>query len=235
MAIVKEKNDPWAQTAKQAATRHGYAARSELALRQSMEDLFRERMPGARVVHEIVMGEGRARADMASIGTDTIEAVEVKGSHDDTTRLLHQVGMFQLCVPTVWVVASENHAEDVRLIKHLLPSIGVIIGKGMDRHFYNEDGRVFDFEVESEPGPFSPPPEMMLRLMWAEEMRSLCDRVGLDVGARATRRHMETRLLSTLTPEEIKCGVCTDLRARDALWRADDPVPIEEKATRRDE
>lgn len=51
-------------TAEQAAQRGGFAAQSELALRNAMEDLLRQRYPNARMCHEMVMGAGQVRADL---------------------------------------------------------------------------------------------------------------------------------------------------------------------------
>ena len=63
----------------------------------------------------MVMGGGRVRADVVAISTDHIAAFEVKGEYDETVRLLHQVGMYQLCVPEVWmVVPVGRHADDAR-------------------------------------------------------------------------------------------------------------------------
>lgn len=66
MTLVKP-SEPWAMTAEQAARRSGYAARSELKLRELLEEFCRARWPEARIVHEIVMGEGRALTKTAQV------------------------------------------------------------------------------------------------------------------------------------------------------------------------
>ena len=99
-------------TAKDAARRHGFAARAELSLREALEALCRERWPEARIVHELVMGEGKVRADVVAIEQAHLVAFEIKARYDNTTRLLHQVGMFQLCMPEVWMVVDRHHADD---------------------------------------------------------------------------------------------------------------------------
>lgn len=224
MALLK-KSEPSMMTAEQAAQRRGYASQSELALRGMLEAFCRERWPGARVVHELVMGGRQVRADVVAIDESHIAAFEVKGSYDDTTRLLHQVGMFQLCVPEVWMVVAENHDGDAKLIRHLLPSIGLITAIGMDRHYpFGRDGDRIEFTVSAEPAPRAVVPEMMLEMLWHDELFVCCRDLGRDVGRRATRGAMIKRLLDAAEPDELQRQTCAALRGRDALWRADAPV-----------
>lgn len=221
-------SEPAFMTAEQAARRpgHGWAARSELVLRNALEAFARERWPDARMCHELVMGEGKVRADMVAVCPDHIAAFEVKGEYDDTTRLLHQVGMYQLCVPEVWmVVPVGRHAEDARLIRHLLPSVGLLVGAGQSaRNHYEFDGVEFGLVVEAWPEPRPVVPDMMLRMLWRDELAGACRRTRcLDVTARTTRPAM-VRALLDLPIGELRREVCTELRGRDALWRADPMV-----------
>lgn len=221
-------SEPWAMTAEKAARRPGFAALSELALREALELFCRKRWPEARIVHEIVMGEGKTRADVAAIDLAHIVAFEVKGSWDDTTRLLHQVGMFKLCVPEVWMVVPGEHEADAKLIRHLMPCIGLLAAPDMNRDFvraYNpgRDGPI-RLEVRAEPEPRPPVPEMTAKLLWAQELRICCEEAGLNPGSKATRPWMVNRLLANLSADELMAATCARLRARDALWRADDPI-----------
>ena len=81
MTLLKP-SEPWAMTAERAAQRSqfGRAAAAELALRTHMEAFARARWPEARICHEMVMGQGRVRADAVAIGTHHIAAFEVKGA-----------------------------------------------------------------------------------------------------------------------------------------------------------
>lgn len=222
---IKRANEPAFMTAEQAATRRGYAGRSELALRNSLEKFCRSRWPEARICHEMVMGERKVRADVVAVDAAHIAAFEVKGEYDDTTRLLHQVGMYQLCVPEVWmVVPVGRHAEDARILRHLLPSVGLLVGAGTSgaRH-YEFDGKDFDLVVEAEPAPRAVHVEMMLEMLWADELIGACSRQRASVGKRPTRAQMIKALLD-LPVETLQREVCTELRGRDALWRADAPI-----------
>jgi hypothetical protein len=214
-------------TAEQAATRRGWASRAELALRNSLETFCRSRWPKARLCHEMVMGERKVRADLVAVDTDHIAAFEIKGEYDETVRLLHQVGMYQLCVPEVWmVVPIGRHAEDARVLRHLLPSVGLLVGAGTSqKNHYEFDGKDFDLVVEAEPAPRPVHVEMMLEMMWADELRGMCDRLRIDIGKKATRPSM-IRQLRDLDVLTLQREVCIELRARDALWRADPPAKL---------
>jgi hypothetical protein len=215
-------------TADAAANRRGYAGRAELALRNSLEAFARGRWPQARMCHEMVMGQGRVRADMVAVDPAHIAAFEIKGEYDDTTRLLHQVGMYQLCVPEVWmVVPVGKHAEDARMLRHLLPSVGLLVGSGTSsRNHYEFDGKDFGLVVEAEPQPFKVLPEMMLQMLWRNEMAGICNRARCyAVGPKSTRPTMLKALLE-LPFDELQREACTELRARVALWRADKPIEV---------
>jgi hypothetical protein len=224
--MLIKSSEPWSQTAEQAATRRGYAAKSELRLRSALEEFCRGRWPDARIVHEIVMGERRVRADVAAIGPAHIAAFEIKGEYDDTTRLLHQVGMYQLCVPEVWmVVPVGRHAEDARLIRHLIPSVGLLVGAGTSaQNHYEFDGKELGLVVEEEAVPRPVIPELMLEMLWRDELAAVCIRTRrYSVSPKSTRPAMIKALLAAPI-EEIQREVCTELRARVALWRADEPI-----------
>ena len=219
-------SEPSFMTATAAARRSGYAAMAELALREALEALCRERWPGARVVHELVMGEGKVRADVVAIDTAHIVAFEIKASYDNTVRLLHQVGMYQLCVPEVWMLVDQRHADDAKLIRHLLPCVGLIAAPDLRR----TRPEAVTLEIVAEPDPRPVVPEMLLRLLWAQELRICCDEVGSPVTTKATRAVMVNRLLSHLDVSTLIEVACRRLRARDALWRADAPVRDEGRA-----
>ena len=168
------------------------------------------------------MGQGKVRADVVAIAPVHIAAFEVKSGWDDTSRLLHQVGMYQLCVPEVWMVVDQQHDDDARLINWLMPSIGILSTNDTKRYTVAPDQLVLS--VIAEAAPREVIPEMTLRLLWAEELHVACDDAGVPANSRATRTVMVKRLLATLKPKDILVTVCRALRARDALWRADAPM-----------
>lgn len=233
MSILRA-NEPWMQDAEPSALRlhrndsgrPGRAARSELALRNGMEDLMRRRMPEARMCHEMVMGARTVRADLVAVAPNHIAAIEVKGTYDDTSRLLHQIGMYQLCVPEVWMVVDSKHGADARLIRHLLPSVGLIVADGATHLSRDWDAgeRPVTMEIVEEPVPRDPVPEMALEMLWAEELRSACAHLRIATGSKSARPAMIRAISEQCNSAEIQAVVCRELRGRDSLWRADPPV-----------
>jgi hypothetical protein len=132
--------------------------------------------------------------------------------------------MYQLCVPEVWmVVPIGRHAEDARILRHLLPSLGLLVGAGQSaQSHYEFDGKDFGLVVEAEPVPRAVHTEMMLEMMWAAELVAMCDRLRVSRGKKPTRKAMIANLLE-LPVAELQRECCTELRMRNALWRADPP------------
>lgn len=225
--MLMKASEPAFMTAEQAATRqYGYASRSELALRNALEQFCRERWPQARVCHEMVMGARQVRADVVAIDPGHIAAFEVKGEYDSSLRLLHQVGMYQLCVPEVWMVVTDRHSEDAGLIRHLLPSVGLLEAPALFRSTRYSETPTVDvvaLSVRAEAAPRPPQVDMMLEMMWAAELTAMCDRLRIDRGKRPTRPAM-IKQLRELPLAELLRECCTELRRRDALWRADAPM-----------
>lgn len=220
--MLIKPNEPWCQTAEGVGLRFGYRARAEMVLRNALETFARGRWPNARICHEMVIGQGKVRADIVAIDTAHIAAFEIKGDYDNTTRLLHQVGMYQLCVPEVWMIVPKGrHADDARILRHLLPSIGLLVGAGQSAQ---NDGNDFDLVVEAEPLPFKVVPVMMLEILWRDELAAVCQRTRCyAVSAKSTRASMIKALLA-LPTDELQRETCTELRAREALWRADQAI-----------
>lgn len=223
MPMIK-RSEPQFMTATQAAQRQGYAARAELKMREVLEQFCRQRWPGARVCHEMVMFEGKVRADMVAFGTDHIAALEIKGPWDDTTRLLHQVGMFQLAVPEVWMVVTERQAEDARLVRYLIPSIGLIQIPGIGRSGFVDDIEAIRIEVLAEAGPRVPHAYALLNMLWRDELASACAHHQVPTGSRASRPKLIQSLLDHLEPGELVPAACRELCGREALWRADPAI-----------
>ena len=221
-------SESWAVTAEQAGTRNGWRADHELALRLAMEAVMRGRMPDARMCHEMVMGAREVRADLVAVGPAHIAAIEVKGYGDNVTRLLHQVAMYQLCVPEVWMVLSSDKQEAGRLIKWLLPSCGLMIGHNMRKDWTPRRGGDPEvrLEIEAEPVPRDPHPLMMLEMMWAQELASICNRTKIaNVASKKPRRaKMIEWLMDKVSPADLLRQCCTELRGRNAMWRADPAI-----------
>ena len=221
MAMITESS-PENQVVKIA--RH-YRSKQELALRDMIECWGRAKWPEARCVHELVMGRGSVRADMAFISPAHIAAVEIKSEYDDTSRLLVQAGTFRLAVPELWIVAPNKHIEDAELVRYLMPSIGLATP--------DRESMVGTFDaatkiVERQPSMlFAPAPKALLSVLLVAELAWEARHHRLLQGTKKTPTHGTlVSLLTALTPDEQVRSVCRQLRDREAFWRAD-PVKRE--------
>lgn len=192
-----------------------YRSEEELKMRDALEAMGRADWPGRRIVHELVMGRGTVRADMAFIGEDTFDVIEIKSRYDTAERLMNQVAMFSLAAPRLWLCAPEKHEHDIEIIRHLLPHVGL---------FIYDKGNVWPvYEAK----PREPHPEALLSLCWVAELHLECERAGLWQSKRPPTHTKLVQMMQKLSPEEQLKVVCRRLRGRDALWRADPPIRSE--------
>lgn len=234
-----------AQAAVETAVRKSYRSDAEIAMRDVLEAWCRARWPDARLFHELVMGRGTVRADLAAIAPAHLVAFEIKGPWDGLGRLLHQIAMFRLAVPELWLVVAGSSARDAGMIRHLLPSVGLIEirhaaitdwdRQGADDygHIYGEawggkvDRGALTVEVIAESARFEPHPEALLDLLWVAELDAEAARHRVGVSSRKATHQKLVEALLTLTPAEQLAAVCRRLRRRDTMFRADAPEPEE--------
>lgn len=191
----------------------------ELEMRRAVEAWGRARWPGARLVHELVVG--RCRIDMAFIGADHLAGVEIKSGRDVIDRLDPQLAAYRAALPEVWVCAAQ------RWDGHSVPY-------GVGRLWIGAGGAVSSRHPQHG-FPISATPERsitvpMLGLLWQSELFSLAIRHGLPVARRTPIHPLIEAIARRLTGDEIVAGVCSQLRARDAFPKnppSDPPVRID--------
>lgn len=214
------------------AIRHAYRSSEELAMRDALEGWCRARWPDARIVHELVMGRGSVRADLAVVEPDHLVAFEIKGPHDNMMRLVHQVALYRLSVPELWLVVGRDKDGDAELIRYLLPSIGVLRVTGLPHSNYRslveENGSTVPIRIELiHPAElFRPDPECLLQLCWSAELLAIAGRTGCwqQRGSKPPAHARLVAALKALSVQEMVPEVCAELRARQAFWRADPPI-----------
>jgi hypothetical protein len=215
------------QAAEGKAVRKAYRSPEELAIRDKLEEWCRARWPDARIVHELVMGRGAVRADLAAITPNHIVVFEIKGPYDDTSRLLHQIGMYRLATPEVWIVTASEHDDDGRLIRHLLPSVGHLRVGGISvASMYRVEPERMSLAVAAEAASFEVLPDALLSLLWVSELAAEAARARV-MTIRSSKPPSHAALVKAmlkLTPAEQLAAVCRQLRARNAFWRADPPI-----------
>ncbi len=231
-----------AQTAVAEAVRSSYRSDAEIAMRDVLELWSRERFPAARLFHELVMGRGSVRADVAAISPAHIAAFEIKGPFDTVDRLLHQIAMFRLAVPELWIVTAGRHSDDAKIIRHLLPSVGLIEIVHRENPTWDTwaqsayraawqgepgtgkvDRDALRVEVVAEASPFAPDPNALLSLCWVAELQAEAGRRRVSVGARASHAKL-VEAMAILSADEKLESVCRQLRGRETMFRADAPV-----------
>lgn len=220
MTMIRETSPD--AMARRETGRRVYRSDAELKMRDAVERWGRAKWPEARVCHELVMDRGTVRADVAFVSPAHIAVVEIKSEYDDTSRLLHQAGMFRLAVPEVWIAAPHRHTEDARLIRYLMPSIGIALSD-RDRAIGPLPD---DFMIEAvEPAEqFQPWPEACLSLLWVAEL-AIEARLANGVQHHGKLTHAAlVAAMSRLTWPEQLAAVCRQLRSRQAFWRADAPI-----------
>lgn len=187
----------------------------ELAMRDAVEAWGRERWPGARVVHELVVGA--CRIDMAFVCRDHLVGVEIKGPRDTLERVDKQIETFTAGLPEVWLAIDEKWRGQGKVpwtCGRLWCAGGKVAGV---------DGlwRPVRLEVTVP----------LLNLLWRDELHAVAVRRGLSAPKSRDPIGKLTPLLARkLTGDEIVTEVCRQLRARDqgrmgkAFWRADPAI-----------
>jgi hypothetical protein len=220
MAIIRP-NSPTDRIHTDAVGRFNYRSSAEITIREVLNGWSRKRWPTGRVVHELVVAQGMARADMSVISPNTIAALEIKGPNDDTKRMIHQLGFFRLSVPELWLMVAEPFEEDALLMHYLLPTIGVAVIRGLTKERWREDLGQLKMETIKEPLPFKPDPKMLLTMMWVSELKEECRTHSLsDKGA---HRALVDRMDAELTYDQKLAATCRQLMLRDFLYRSDAP------------
>lgn len=196
-----------------SATRNRYRGSTEVEIRDAAEAWGRTRWPEARVCHELVMDRGTVRLDVAFVSPDRLTVFELKSGFDTMARAIHQVALARLASHDVWLICDRRHDKDLRMVHYLLPSIGIAEASG-DIHGWH-------INVLSEPtAEFAPLPEAMASLLWVAE---ICAALGMSAGRAPTHAQLVKRLCAIPDPDRTRL-ICSALRGRDAMWRADPPV-----------
>lgn len=218
MAIIRQADGIHDQIEKSARK---YRSTDELVIRKALDAWGRTRWPEARQVHELVVGDGASRADMAFVCPADLVAVEIKSAMDYGDRLFWQATMFSLAAPEVWICCDERHLRDVEIVRHLMPHLGLIEAKVV-----NDQAELIGLHPAQRRVPH---PRMLLGLLWVAELTAEAERHHLIQGkGRWTSAKLIALLLEKLSPDEMLSAVCRQLRGRQAFWRADPPVVPEQ-------
>lgn len=205
----------------QAEKPRRYRGAKEVDLRNAVERWGRARWPEARVCHELVLNRGTTRLDVAFVSPDRLAVVELKSGYDVMDRAIHQTAFARLCGCEAWLICDTRFSPDLRLIRFLLPTIGIAQLTTVDQHGHVLPGGEHAIEVVAEPDLATRPhPEAQAAVLWVAE---LCRALGIGGSKPPTHASLMKRL-AALPDAERTALVCRELRGRDALWRADPPI-----------
>ena len=203
-------------------TRNKYRSAREFEMRIAIEGWLRDKVKDVRVIHELVLGRGLSIIDMAGIGPASITAVEIKSNYDVTTRLFHQIAYASLSCGEVWLALDRKGNNDsydtaVELTKYLIPSLGII---GI-----NASNEVL---IERKAKRIKPHKYAEAALCWVAELHAEAIRAGLWEGKKVPAHKKLCELFEKMPDRDRTAAICRQLRGRDAFWRADLPITINE-------
>jgi hypothetical protein len=180
-----------------------------LDIRVRLRRLLRH-LTGTKLVEELDICAGKARADMAII-TDRLVGIEIKGPDDRLSRLPRQVEHYSRCFDEVFLVVDEALSEEAST---LVPGWWgvVVIAKdkgGVSYRLKRSSLQNSLIDIEA-----------ILSLLWRSEIEELYTRLlGVPPPSRASRSRMREELVRSQSNQVLKAAGIDALRKRQG-WRS---------------
>lgn len=223
-----------------AAIPKNQPSNAEREIRAAVVNRLRALYPGARIVHELNVGHGKNRIDVAAITRDRIVAVEIKSERDRLTRLADQVREFGRSCHAVVVAAHERFFESFTYTnggagyrESETLSAGARNAEVWHYPLYSGPDVALArarFGVWSAPRFSIPDTRQLLVLLWTEELRSVAVAHRIAGVTRRTPGYtLRDVLWRRLTGAEIEQAVCGQLRQR-TFAEADPPIDDKDAA-----
>jgi len=186
----------------------------ELQLRAAAAAWGRKRLPGCRVIHELVCGE--RRADLALVGEKDLIGIEIKSSRDRLDRLEEQLKEYGRYFPEVWLFVAPKWAPAAKELA--ATNIAVAHPDRVEVLRPRKAGAPYRDELVT---------ARMLEWLWVEEAARIAGRTQVIPGPVVSRRYpaanVKKLLARLLTGNEIIREVCRELRARPLVGQMSDP------------
>lgn len=207
---------------------------SEREIRDYAAQRLRDMRPGARIIHELVIG--RCRADLAAVEREHICVVEIKSEKDTLTRLETQVRTFVKATHEVIIIAHERWFDTTPYDNgrdRFVPSEDLQCPDHPEIWAYPEQQRANEGYSVWKPNPWQrrehqPRAATMLGMLWGDELRAECFRHQIAASSRTNKHDMVRDMCWLMTGKEIAQAVCRQLRLRP-FPEADAPI-VEKKA-----
>ena len=168
--------------------------------------------PGDRLLHELSLLQGDARADVVLLNGCTV-GFEIKAARDTVRRLARQAGAYAQIFDIATLVTVEEHMEDAIT---LLPGWwGIWIA------IPDEGGRV-SFAVHREAGANPNRSRLALAtLLWREEVLEKLASLGADRGIRTKPKLVLHQRLAEVMPLRELADFVRDTLKRRLNWKVD--------------
>jgi hypothetical protein len=170
--------------------------------------------PGTRIIHELGLACGAARADIAVVN-GRLHGYEIKSDSDTLERLPSQITVYGAVFDRVTLVVGERHlAKSLATIPDWWGVKVAVAGPRCAVHFreerlpLNNDGVVAI---------------AVAQLLWRGEVLSLLEASGSAAGVRGKSRMVVwQRLVESMSLDNLRREVRAQLKAREG-WRSDEP------------
>lgn len=202
---------------------------SEREIRDYAADRLRQKLPEARIIHELVVGG--CRADLAAVEPERITLVEIKSERDTLKRLPQQVRHFERASHAVLVIAHarwfdttpyHNGRDRFVPIRELSDGAGSssiwAYPEEADRPMYGAWAMPRYWSAQIQPHA-----ACLLELCWKAELLSECHRHRIAASSRSNCTDMIRDMAWHMTGAEIARAVCRQLRGRE-FPEADAPI-----------
>lgn len=194
---------------------------AEREIRDYAARRLREMIPGARIIHELVVGG--CRADLGAVDAERVTLVEIKSSKDTLSRLERQIRHFERAAHGVIVVADEKWFDRTPYDNgkpRFIPSkpLSDVLGYRHKLWAFPENAERKMYGPWSLSRPWSPQAEPraadLLGLLWKQELLAEASRHQISAGSRSTISQLVRDMAWMMTGREIARAVCRQLRMR---------------------
>ncbi|RUV37447.1 hypothetical protein [Mesorhizobium sp. M7A.F.Ca.MR.148.00.0.0] len=214
---------------------------AEIEIRQKVVARFRELWPDARIIHEMNVEGGAARADVVAVQPDRVWICEIKSERDTLSRLPDQVKFFGPSCHGLIIAAHAKWTTSPGMSEpHPKHGYRTTIPSKIDDSLTGVSRRLYDLWTYPEPvltsgrhwsAPFSaqvPWYHRMIHLLWSDEIRAVAGEHRIACTSKTSGSKLAKDLSQLMNGREIERAVCKQLRAR-TFAEADEPIFVDRK------
>lgn len=210
-----------------------YRSPAEGEIRDAVVNQARRWRPGARILHEVNILDGRNRVDLMLVDRSELTLVEIKSERDKLDRLSDQVNAMRRCAHHTAVALHRKFmppVEDTRaprieglhhdVLHWWYPTAQDMAEAHHPAFTWREPDLSSSLQI--------PLPNDALGILWRDELLDLCHALAVPVGKRPNMRELIASLRWQRSAGIITKGICWALRRRESLEAdaaIDEPAP----------